>query len=184
MNYNRMLPLMVAIITAACSADSAKTADTGSAVVSADTTAAMSAGAVTTGADSGAMAAPASNMSGRMDPNSASAADLAAIPGVTPDIAAAIVAGRPYTDNTGIDKALGKSLSEQQRDSIYTRLWIPLDLNKASGDEILLIPGVGARMRREFLEYRPYSSIEQFRREIGKYVDKDEVARLESYVKI
>ncbi len=39
-----------------------------------------------------------------------------------------------------------------------------------------------SKMVHEFEEYRPYSSMEQFRREIGKYVDDDEVARLESYV--
>ena len=48
--------------------------------------------------------------------------------------------------------------------------------------DILLIPGVGGRMAHEFEEYRPYSNIEQFRREIGKYVDEAEVARLEQYV--
>ena len=37
-------------------------------------------------------------------------------------------------------------------------------------------------MLHEFKEYRPYKSIEQFRREIGKYVDDDELARLEGYV--
>jgi hypothetical protein len=37
-------------------------------------------------------------------------------------------------------------------------------------------------MLREFKEYRPYKSMEQFRREIGKYVSKQEVARLERYV--
>jgi len=37
-------------------------------------------------------------------------------------------------------------------------------------------------MKHEFEEYRPYNSMEQFRREIGKYVDDDEVARLERYV--
>ena len=39
-------------------------------------------------------------------------------------------------------------------------------------------------MLREFKEYRPYKAIDQFRREIGKYVSKDEVARLERYVVI
>jgi len=39
-------------------------------------------------------------------------------------------------------------------------------------------------MLREFKEYRPYSDIERFRREIGKYVDKTEVARLEQYVAV
>ena len=39
-------------------------------------------------------------------------------------------------------------------------------------------------MIHEFEEYRPYVAIEQFRREIGKYVDDDEVARFERYVVI
>ena len=44
------------------------------------------------------------------------------------------------------------------------------------------MPGVGKRMAHEFEEYRPYKSIAQWRREIGKYVDDDELARLEQYV--
>jgi DNA uptake protein ComE-like DNA-binding protein len=59
-----------------------------------------------------------------------------------------------------------------------------IDLNTATDAQILAIPGVGPRMLREFKEYRPYTSMDQFRREIGKYVDKAEVARLEQYVTI
>jgi len=40
----------------------------------------------------------------------------------------------------------------------------------------------GNRMVREFLEYRPYISIQQFRREIGKYVEEAQVAEYEQYV--
>ena len=61
---------------------------------------------------------------------------------------------------------------------------VPININTATDAEILAIPGVGPRMLREFKEYRPYTSIEQFRREIGKYVDKAEVARLEKYIVI
>ena len=61
---------------------------------------------------------------------------------------------------------------------------VPININTATDAEILKIPGVGQRMLREFKEYRPYTSIEQFRREIGKYVDKAEVARLEQYIVI
>jgi DNA uptake protein ComE-like DNA-binding protein len=61
---------------------------------------------------------------------------------------------------------------------------VPVNINTATDAEILRIPGVGPRMLREFKEYRPYTSIEQFRREIGKYVDKAEVARLEQYIVI
>ena len=40
----------------------------------------------------------------------------------------------------------------------------------------------GTMLLHEFKEYRPYDSIEQFRREIGKYVSEEEVSRLERYV--
>ncbi|MDH3441696.1 MAG: hypothetical protein OEM63_13135, partial [Gammaproteobacteria bacterium] len=56
------------------------------------------------------------------------------------------------------------------------------NLNTAYEIDILLIPGVGGRMAHEFEEYRPYSDMQQFRREMGKYVDEEEVARLEQYV--
>ena len=37
-------------------------------------------------------------------------------------------------------------------------------------------------MVREFSEYQPYVSIQQFRREIGKYDDDEQVAFYENYV--
>lgn len=130
-----------------------------------------------------APAPAAASGTGMVDPGTASAADLVAL-GVSDSVAAAVVAGRPYTSMTGVDKILAKTMSEARRDSVYARLWIPIDLNKASKEEILLIPGIGAKMLREFEEYRPYTSIEQFRRDIGKYVDKTELARLETFVAI
>jgi DNA uptake protein ComE-like DNA-binding protein len=58
-----------------------------------------------------------------------------------------------------------------------------LNLNTATGDEFLAgVPGMSNRMVREFMEYRPYVSIQQFRREIGKYVDQAQVAEYEKYV--
>ena len=44
------------------------------------------------------------------------------------------------------------------------------------------IPNFSSRMVREFFEYRPYVSIQQFRREIGKYVDEAQVTEWEQYV--
>ncbi len=119
---------------------------------------------------------------GLIDPNTATAQQLIAA-GVDSANAAALIAGRPYADMVAVDRALAK-LSAEQRKAVYAKVWKPIDLNTAKGEEILLIPGVGARMRREFEEYRPYTNIEQFRREMGKYVDKAEVARLEQYVSV
>ncbi|WP_420127495.1 hypothetical protein [Longimicrobium sp.] len=128
-------------------------------------------------------AAPATAAGAFLDPNTASREELLTVPGFTPEMADAVVAGRPYADMRGVNAKL-TGLSEQQRDSVYTRLWKPLDLNTATAEEIELIPGVAGKMRHEFEEYRPYRGIEQFRREIGKYVDPPEVARLERYVTI
>ena len=117
-----------------------------------------------------------------LDPNSATAAELAAVPGLNATVASSIVSGRPHANMVAVNRLLPRTLTDQQRDSVYARIWKPIDLNKATDEEILLIPGVGSRMLHEFKEYRPYTSIEQFRREIGKYVDKTELARLEKYV--
>ena len=139
-------------------------------------------------ADTGALAPPPSTPtppvtpSGSMDPNSASRAELAAIPGLSDTVAGAIIAARPHASMATVDRLLPRTLTDQQRDSVYARIWKPINLNTATDAEILLIPGVGSRMLHEFKEYRPYTSIEQFRREIGKYVDQTELARLERYV--
>ena len=76
--------------------------------------------------------------------------------------------------------ARGQSPADPQAEREARRYKNPI----ASREAILSIPGVGDRMAHEFEEYRPYVSLEQFRREIGKYVDDDEVARLERYVAI
>lgn len=58
-----------------------------------------------------------------------------------------------------------------------------LNLNTASANDFLTnIPGLGNRMVHEFEEYRPYRSIQQFRREISKYVNSSQVAEYEKYV--
>jgi DNA uptake protein ComE-like DNA-binding protein len=58
-----------------------------------------------------------------------------------------------------------------------------VNLNTASADDFLAaVPGLGNRMVREFMEYRPYISIQQFRQEIGKYVDDTQVAEYEKYI--
>ena len=58
-----------------------------------------------------------------------------------------------------------------------------LNLNTASEAEFMAaIPGFGKKMAHEFEEYRPYRSIQQFRKEIAKYVDAAQVAEYEKYV--
>ena len=125
---------------------------------------------------------PAMAQSALINANTASEAQIASVPGLAP-LAAAIVAKRPYANPTALDAVLAEGkIPPDQRKLIYTRFWAPLNLNTATMDDIMLIPGMSARMADEFREYRPYKSIGQFRYEIGKYVSKADVARLEQYV--
>jgi DNA uptake protein ComE-like DNA-binding protein len=122
------------------------------------------------------------NVGGLLDANLATREQLSAVPGLSPAAVAAIEAGRPYLRmsqlNTVVEGQVGAAAAEE----IYRRLWLHIDLNDATDAEILLIPGVGDRMLREFEEYRPYVALAQFEREMAKYVDQNEVARLAQYV--
>ncbi len=122
--------------------------------------------------------------SGLLNANDASGDELAAVTGMTPEAVAALEAGRPFGSMSDVHAVLSGVVGEEAALATYESLWLPISLNDATRDEILLIPGVGDRMAHEFEEYRPYADMEQFRREIGKYVDEDEVARLERYVTI
>ncbi|MDJ0794085.1 MAG: helix-hairpin-helix domain-containing protein [Woeseiaceae bacterium] len=117
-----------------------------------------------------------------LNPNLATTSELAGLGHVDSALAESIEANRPYLAATDLDGVLAESLSTDQRGDVYGALFRPINLNTASEAEIMLIPGMSKRMAHEFEEYRPYESIEQFRREIGKYVDDEEVARLEQYV--
>jgi DNA uptake protein ComE-like DNA-binding protein len=133
-----------------------------------------------------ALTAPAAAQVGRrqdvVDPNIATEKELLALPHMNATIVKGLVGRRPFLSMTDLDAFLRPSLNDQQRTELYRRLFVALNLNTASEQEILLIPGLGKRMLREFLEYRPYRALAVFRREMGKYVDDKEVARLEQYV--
>jgi DNA uptake protein ComE-like DNA-binding protein len=126
--------------------------------------------------------AVADHHEGVLNANTASADEIAALPHMDEMLAAVVIKNRPFVTIGEMNNVLGADLDEEQLEALYGRLFVPISLNEASNADIQLIPGVGRKMAHEFEEYRPYSSMEQFRREIGKYVDETEVARLEQYV--
>lgn len=133
-------------------------------------------------AASDAVAPAAAEAGAVIDANTATEAQLAEVEGMTPELAAAIVAGQPYADVTAFDAKLRESLSETAAAELRTRVFVPVNLNTASEDAIRLIPGMTPKMEHEFMEYRPYEDMAEFDREIGKYVDAAEVARFRNYV--
>jgi DNA uptake protein ComE-like DNA-binding protein len=133
-----------------------------------------------------ALAVPAAAQVGKslgvVDANTIAEADLAKLPGMTPAIAKAVVAARPFDSIVAFNTfLLGQKVTQEQANELYKSAFIHINLNTATGEEILLVPGAGKRMAREFAEYRPWKSYAQFDKEIGKYVDAKEVARLAQY---
>jgi DNA uptake protein ComE-like DNA-binding protein len=119
---------------------------------------------------------------GLIEPNVASEQELLALPHMNATLAKGILERRPFLSIKDLDAHLAGSLSAEQRKELYGKMFVHINLNTATSEEIMLIPGMGRRMVHEFEEYRPYKSLAQFRKEIGKYVDEKEVARLEQYV--
>ncbi len=114
--------------------------------------------------------------------NTSNRDELLLIPGVGSRMAYEFEEYRPYKAIAQFHREIGKYVDDTELERLAQFVFVPINLNEASDDDLLTIPGVGNRMLREFKEYRPYKNILQFRREIGKYVDDDEVARLERYL--
>ncbi|QZD94451.1 hypothetical protein [Qipengyuania gelatinilytica] len=119
---------------------------------------------------------------GVLDASTATAEQLAAIDTVSEELAAAIVAGQPYADVTAFNAKLLETLSPDEAAAVLETVFVPVNLNEATEEQIRLIPGMTDKMVHEFEEYRPYADMGEFNREIGKYVDEAEVARFRNYV--
>ena len=117
-----------------------------------------------------------------MNLNTTAEENFQLVPGVGPRLAHEFEEYRPYQAMAQFRREIGKYVDEEEVARLEQYVFVPINLNTASDEEILAIPGVGPRLLHEFKEYRPYDSIEQFRREIGKYVDEEEISRLERYV--
>ena len=127
-------------------------------------------------------AAEVGKQQGLIDPNIAAEKDLLALPHLNAAIVKGIMDRRPFLSMADFNAFLSQSLKKEQLTELYGKTFVHINLNTAADAEILLIPNLGNRMLREFKEYRPYQGMAQFRREMGKYVDAKEVARLEQYV--
>ena len=116
--------------------------------------------------------------------NTGTREEIVLIPGAGARMAREFAEYRPWKTWAQFDKEIGKYVGQQETDRLKQYVFIPVKLNTATDDDILSIPGAGARMVREFKEYRPWKTKEQFDKEIGKYVGPVETGRLWRYVVI
>ena len=117
-------------------------------------------------------------------------AELMLVPGMNASRLAAIKAARPFATFDAFRAAVAKTAMPKTEVTDMERyLFIPIELNAFTEPlmDTFAPIGVGTRRwKREFAEYRPWTSEEQFRRQIGKYVrgNPKEVDRLWRYVVI
>ena len=116
--------------------------------------------------------------------NTATAAEIMLIPGAGKKMAHEFEEYRPWKSFAQFDKEIGKYVNKAEVDRLKSYTFIPLNANTASEADFMTIPGVGKRMAHELEEYRPWKTKQQFEKEIGKYVNAKEVARLWRYVTI
>jgi DNA uptake protein ComE-like DNA-binding protein len=116
--------------------------------------------------------------------NTATRDEILLVPGAGQRMTREFAEYRPWKTWAQFDKEIGKYVGADATAKLAQYCFIPVNLNTASDADFLSIPGAGPRMLREFKEYRPWKSWEQFDKEIGKYVDAKEVARLKRYLVI
>ena len=126
-------------------------------------------------------ASTAAQPSGKVDLNTATADELETLPGVGPAKAKAIIEGRPYKSlkdfesrnivaASTVEKFKGQlTLSKAKAAATETAAAeIPaqpsdkVDLNTATVDELLALPGIGPAKANAIIEGRPYASLKDF----------------------
>jgi DNA uptake protein ComE-like DNA-binding protein len=116
--------------------------------------------------------------------NTATPAEILLVPGAGKRMVHEFEEYRPWKTYAQFDKEIGKYVGAEKTAQLAQYTFIPVRLNTATDADILSIPGTGQRMVREFKEYRPWKSKEQFIKEIGKYVGAKEAERMWRYVVI
>jgi len=116
--------------------------------------------------------------------NTATADEIMLVPGAGRRMAREFAEYRPWKTYAQFDKEIGKYVGQEATDKLKQYTFIPINLNTATDEDFLTIPNVGARMVREFKEYRPWKTKAQFDKEIGKYVGEKETARLWRFMTI
>ena len=122
-----------------------------------------------------------------VDVNRGTDAEFLLIPGVDAKKLTAIKSGRPWKTFEQFQAAITKATNAAEATRLEQYVFIPIELNtftEPTMDTFASI-GVGTRQwKREFAEYRPWTSMEQFDREISKYLRSrpNELYRLKRYV--
>jgi DNA uptake protein ComE-like DNA-binding protein len=76
-----------------------------------------------------------------VNPNFAGADELGALPGMSKELVDAIMEQRPFLGMVALHPVVTQHLDQEAAEKLYVQMFIPINLNTASEEEILLVPG-------------------------------------------
>lgn len=122
-----------------------------------------------------------------LDPNTATLEQLSSVKGLSAEKAQAIIENRPLATPSELHAAIGGAdMSAEELFTIYSAVFVKVSLNKGANEDFQLVPTTlsARKLAHEFEEYRPYEKMDDFSREMKKYVSPKEVVFLERFVLI
>ena len=119
---------------------------------------------------------------GLVDPNVTADSVLAVLPHMSAPVAQALREGRPVLGPVPMDAILAtKGLSKAQRTELYAKMFVHVDVNRGTDEEIMLIPGMDAKKLAAVKSKRPWKAFADFQAEVTKASSAAEATRLEQY---
>jgi len=103
------------------------------------------------------------------------------VPGAGNRMAKEFAEYRPWKSWLQFDKEIGKYVGQQETDRFKQYMFIPINLNSASDDVLLTIPGVNSAAMQALKKSRPWKTKDQFDRDVGIDLGPKESARLWRY---
>ena len=141
------------------------------------------AGVAMLAASSSVAGAQLGRQQGLVEPNVAPDSLILALPHVTPELLDGLKKSRPILSAVVLDSiAAASSLDKAQRTTLYGRMFVHVDLNRGTDDELILIPGMTQASVDAIKAGRPWKSFEQFHTGLGKTVSHADLGRIEQYL--
>lgn len=122
-----------------------------------------------------------------LNPNEASAADLGAlteITGLSVNVVPYMLKERPFSSHVEFDQFLNRYLNAESKKVVYSKLFVPADINNAPRSSFFLIPGVNKEISFALKEGKPYDNFAAFEMAAAKHFEPAERAKLKYYVHV
>lgn len=118
-----------------------------------------------------------------IDINTVDAFQLAGVEVLTDAMQDALLQNRPFATPSDLHAVVSEKADAPLQIMIYKKLFVPINANSAAEADIKLVPSVltPKKLAHEVDEYRPYADMDQFKRELGKYMGPAEIETLSAY---